>query len=115
MDNDVCSVLDRTTEYGCGECIVNDKRNIVLVCYLGKLLYVEYCECRICKSFTENSLSIRLECRSDLILSRIGINEDTLDAKLLECYGKEIYRTAIDSCSRNEAVACLTDIEDGAE
>ena len=107
VNNDISAELERSAKYRCRECIIDDERNTVLVCDLCELLNVEDAQCRICESFTENSLCVRLECFLYLLLGSVGINENALDAQLFESESEKVDSSAVDSSGRDEAVACL--------
>ena len=111
MDNDVSAVLKRSAKNRGGEGVVDDERNAVCVSYFCEFLDIENGESRVSESLAENCLGIGLESLLYLVLGSVSVNEDALDAELLEGVCEEVYSTAVDSSGRDEAVAGFEDIE----
>ena len=111
VDNNVSAPLDRTAKVRCCERVVDDKRNTVVVSYLCKLFDIKNSKCGVCQSLAEHSLGVWLERSPYLLLGSVCVNENALDTQLLERVGEQVDRSAVDSRSRDKAIACLQNVE----
>ena len=87
----------------------------MLMCHLGKTLYIEDVATRVRDGLAEETLGILLETCLYLGIIPIRIDEGALYAELLHGYAEEVEGAAIDGVGGDEVVACLTDIEHSIE
>ena len=112
---DVGTPLEWATVDWCCKGVVDNQGHTVLVCYLGKLLDVEYSAARVCDSLSEQSLGVRTESCLNFLLACLGRYEGAVDTKFLQCYTEEVVGTAVDLVRCYEVVAALADVEDCVE
>src|SRR5674476_833326 len=58
VDNDVSAEVDRSAQDGGGCSAIDDKRNIVLMCYLSDRFDIKNVQARIAEGFTEKCLRL---------------------------------------------------------
>ena len=91
----ICAELKGTAIYRSCKGIVYNEGYTVSVSCIGELLYIKNGERRVSNSFTEYRLRIGAECRIQLLLGAIRVNEGELNAHLLHSYCKEIIRSTV--------------------
>ena len=97
------------------KCVIDDERDAMAMCYVGKLLYVEHIHSGICDCFAKQGFGVRLESGRNSSLIGIGIDESNVNTQLLHCHAEEVERAAIYLRSTHKVVAGFAYIEDGIE
>ena len=113
--HDVAAPLEGTAVDGCGESVIDDEWNAMLVRHLGKTLHVEHIAARIADGLAEEALGVGTELLLDALIVPVGVNEGALDAEFLHRHAKEVERAAIDGVGGDEVVASLADVKHGVE
>ena len=96
--------LERTAQVRRGKRVVHDKRYAVLVRKFREILYIEYFQRGIGKSFSENGFGIG----SDSLFHRrevVEFHKRDVDAHLFKRNGKQVGRSAVYVDGRNNVVA----------
>ena len=115
VGNDVGTPLEWATVDRCGEGVIYDERNAILVSDACELLDVEHGTARVADGFAEHHLGVRAESLLDFLLAGVRVYEGALDAELLQGNAEEIEGTAVDFVRGNDVVASLADVEYGIE
>ena len=115
VGHDVNAEFNRAAENRSRERVVHNHRNAVLVGNVGKALEVEHLARRVSNRFAEEALGVRAESLLDFFVAGVLVHERAFNTELLHRHGEEVARTAVNSGSADEVVACFADVEDGVE
>ncbi len=115
MGDDIGTPLKGPAVDRCGEGVVNYQGHAMLMSDAGKLLDVEHFTARIGDGLAEEGLGVGTESSVNLVLSSLGRNEGTLDAKFFEGHTEKIVGATVNLVGGDEVVASLTDVEQGIE
>ena len=106
MHNDIRTVLDRTNQERRTECIINDKRQAVLMRNLRNCVNIRNIGIRIAERFEIDRLRILTDRALDLC-EIVRIDKGCLDAVLRERMCKEIVAAAVDRLLCDDVLPCL--------
>src|SRR5665647_1593580 len=110
VDNDISAEVDRSAQNGCGCSAVDDKRNIVLMCYLSDRFDIKNVQARIAEGFTEKCL--RLIVDACCIVIWIGrVYQMNFDAHSRQRRRKKRVRAPIELRCGDDLISWPCDIE----
>ena len=112
MNNDVCAVLDRTNEVWSCEGIIDNQRNLVLMCNFCKCFDIDNIRVRISEGLDVDGFCVLLNGCADLIQIEY-INKCGADSVLRKCVCQQVVGTAVDVLCRYDVVALLRQVDDG--
>ena len=115
VDDNIRAPFDWPAQHRRCERVVHDERHVVLVRDVRPLFNVEHGQSRIGERLTEHRLGVGLEQLLHFLLACLCVRPDALDAEFFERYAEQVDRAAVDGGSRDEAVACRAQIEDGQQ
>ena len=112
MNNDVCAVLDRTNEVWSCEGIIDNQRNLVLMCNFCKCFDIYNIGVRISEGLDVDGFCVLLNGCADLIQIEY-INKCGADSVLRKSVRQQVVGTAVDVLCRYDVVALLRQVDDG--
>ena len=107
MDNDICTVFNRSYKVRCCKCVINNKWNVVCMCNLSNSFDINNFWIRISKCLNLNSLSIRLDCCFNSIIIK-RIYECSFNSVIWKCMCKKVICSAVDILSSYDVVSCMS-------
>ena len=107
MNNNICTVLDRSDKVRCAERVVDNNGNTVLVCKSRNSVDIGNVAVGVAERFNEYRLCIRLNSRLNLV-KVVNVNKRGRNSVLRECVGKEIEASAVDRFLSYNMVAVLS-------
>ena len=115
MRHDIRTPFERTAVDRCGEGVIDNQRNAVLMGNTGKLLDIENLTSRIRDGLTEQCLRIRTEGFVDFLLAGLLRDERTLDTKLFQRHTEKVVCSTVNFVRGDEMITCLADIKERIE
>ena len=112
MNNDVCAVLDRTNEVWSCEGIIDNQRNLVLMCNFCKCFDIDNIRVRISEGLDVDGFCVLLNGCANLIQIEY-INKCGADSVLRKSVRQQVVGTAVDVLCRYDVVALLRQVDDG--
>ena len=107
----VCTVLDWSYKIRCCKCIINNKRNLMLVRNLCNFLNINNLWVWISQRLDENQLCILLDSALNLFIIK-WIYECCVDTIWYKCMCQQIVGTTIDIFCCNNMITCKCQILD---
>ena len=95
VNNDVCTIFDRSYQIRCSESVVNDQRDFVLVRNSSYSFDIYDIRVWISKCLDENCLGVALNCSGNCVVIE-DVNECSFDSVLRQCVSQQIVGAALD-------------------
>ena len=108
MDNNICTMLNRTDEIWCTESIINHKRNTMLMCKLAKRIDIGNITVGIAKCFDIDGSCIILNSRFDFF-KVVDVYKTCCNTKVRKRMRQQIITATIDRFLYNKVTAVLTE------
>ena len=112
MNNDVCAILDRTNEVWSCEGIIDNQRNLVLMCNFCKCFDIDNIRVRVSEGLDIDGFCVLLNGCANLIQIEY-INKCGADAVLWKGVCQQVVGTAVDVLCGYDVVALLSQVDDG--
>ena len=111
MGDDVRTPFKRTAQVWCGEGTIYHQRDTEFFPDFGNRFQWEHIDARIPEGFTVQDLGVGLDGFAEVLRIR-WIDEGHIDSQAREGVGELVVGAAVQGCSRDDVIACLTQGED---